>query len=170
MHRVTTDFDSNSDDLALQSYALDLEAVAESYLGQPITDATLVQMRGRVNEVRNGFLGRHPQYNAFGPIEFTTNGHGVTFNARVEHRIDTEARIKRENERAKLIAELQAKSAAQEARDAKRHKHMEKLHRKLFAKHKDHLPHGVKHIWGTLSMPQQYILLKDIDWHSRHDD
>ena len=158
------------DDFVLQSYEFDLQDALESHWGQPITPVTLLQLKNHVSAIRSSFLGRNPQYNVLGDVEVTSDGNHVSLLARVEHRIDTEARIKRENERAKLIAELQAKSAAQEARDAKRHKHMEKLHRKLFAKHKDHLPHGVKHIWGTLSMPQQYILLKDIDWHSRHDD
>jgi len=69
-----------------------------------------------------------------------------------------------------LLAILEAEWLTAERIEAKRLSHLTRRHRILTAKHYERVPYRTKLIWDTLTLVQQYAVLKDIDYAVRHSN
>jgi len=122
----------------------------------------MVALKSAVLTAQARFLGENPDYVAMRPISIIEYEPG-RFN--IDAPIDT-AEAKLEMEQA--ARQQQAEIALADIQFRRRQASLQRRHKKLQARHFDRLTPGIKAVWWSFDIGQQYAILKDIDYVWRH--
>lgn len=153
----------------INTYELSIRDVVNHFLGQPMTPYTKDCLRDRLSSTRGYFLSQHPEYYALGDVTvISTSDNEIFFDAKVEHRLDYQERIERENRLHEAVIQAELRAAEQQKQNERRLASLRRRHSKLAKMYKDQLPYGINKIWNNLSLTEQYEILKDLDYNARH--
>jgi hypothetical protein len=156
---------------ALAQYEDGLASIFEKYLNASMATSTLVQLENDIRRYQKDFLSMNPEYCALSAVSVVmTDANSVTVNAPIAPQAYKRSLDARKAEVERFIAEQENLARQREAKRAKALAQMRRRHRKLMAKYSECLPYGIKSIWGTLTVSQQYSLLKAMDYEARHAD
>lgn len=151
-------------------YGRRIAEVVEPFLGTPVTPMTIRALTEAVTVAQRDFLYDWPRHVALKSLEVYEHEPGYF---QVDAPICTHAEKRKidyeDAERARLLAQLLAEADIERERAIKREANMHRMHRRLMRRHADRIPPSTRTIWPSLSVGQQYAILKDIDFEVRHE-
>jgi hypothetical protein len=152
-----------------EAYSKVLQDCVRPFLNQITSQAVIEQMRQSIIMAQDRFLSYNADYVAARPVCVSDLGHGE-FNVYapictiVEKRqMEWEAR-----EAERVAQEFIKKAEVAEAKYKRQHANMERQLRRLLRRYDTKIPSATSSIWDTLTLGQQYAILKDIDYNVRH--
>jgi hypothetical protein len=153
----------------MDDYASRLKAATDPFVYKPTTIFTIESLKAVVEQTQNAFLMEHPNYVAHGIVAVRDQGGGRFYvNAPVCTYWEKAELDRKAAQAAELVKQLRAETEAIFIRSAKQAANLRRQHRRLMRRHEHRITSSTKAIWPTLSVGQQYAILKDIDYAVRH--
>jgi hypothetical protein len=155
--------------VSMGDYQAHLNDAIRSFVGQSVYPGAESVLSATIQRARDEFLYQHGGYIALGPVTVHNNGNGDFL---VDAPIGTYAQKLEmdylEGERVRLQKELDADLNAERKRAQKSAANMARMHRRLMRRCAGKIPTATRAIWPSLTIGQQYAILKDIDYAMRH--
>ena len=154
---------------SLMLYEDRIHGAISPLIGSMITPITEPRIHSAVQQVQREFLWEFTFFVPLAPIVVTRDGnYKFNVNAPIGSR-EEKNRIDREAvEREQILSEMCKEREASDKRYLKSMARLRRLHRRLVRRHFERLPFNTKRIWDTLTLVQQYNILKDLDYSARH--
>lgn len=161
-------FPLNHEDI-MAHYEYSMEQSLLPFFREPIRPHTLYAMTEAARHAQNMFLFTYKDYVALSDVTVTDQGFG-TFNidAPIGTRTEKLEIDERHEAGMRLWNEAHIRSICEDTAERKREASLRRKHRRLSRRHLDKIPYSTKHIWMSLTIGQQYAILKDIDYGVRH--
>lgn len=154
--------------LQMHLYTVAVEDAVRPFLGGMISSFTKVRLLNAVKQVQAEFLDRNTNFVAMEPVEIGVDGSKIDIRASVGTLEEFHEQARKQLELKRLLEQLEREHIARELDYKKRRASMIRRCRKLERKYVSFIPRATRILWDTFTIPQQYAILKDIDYSARH--
>lgn len=153
----------------LADYQRRLEEGITPFVGRLMTPHMVAEVKATVVFVQREFLAENPDFvAAYEPRVESLDGWRVNVDAPVVTVREKTGLDHRNREAEHLLAELEAQQKRELESARRREASLRRHHRRLSSKHTDRIPPATRQVFPTLTIEQQYAILKDIDYDVRH--